>query len=198
MANLAETEIDPGDAAAVAPAGGPPPPIDFNSAYERWFHVCCRWLRAMGVPESDLDDVAQDTFIVVQRNLHRFKGPEDDFAPWLYAIAWRIASDHRRTRWIRYLFRRREPLDEQWIDPSHGPAELLRKREAERLVARALDGMSLKLRVPFVLFELQEYSIAEIARLLQIPARTVQSRLRLARKKFEERIRRLLGPEGKP
>lgn len=193
MARLADAETDPDGSPVAAPAEV----VDFDAAYARWFHPCCRWLRAMGVPESELDDVAQDTFIVAQRRFDRFDGRPESLAPWLYAIAWRVASDHRRTRWFRYLFRRREAMDEQWIDPGPGadPSALVHRREAERLVARVLDGMSPKLRTAFALYELQDHSIEEIARLQGIPAKTVQSRLRLAREQFAARIRRLVGRE---
>jgi DNA-directed RNA polymerase specialized sigma24 family protein len=46
-----------------------------------------------------------------------------------------------------------------------------------------------KLRVVFVMFELEELSGDEIARLLDLPVGTVRSRLRLARVAFERQVK---------
>src|SRR5438045_9424077 len=79
-------------------------PLDFQSVYTAWFHPTLRWLRAFGVAESELEDVAQEVFLVVQAKLARFDGR--NLAGWLFAIAARRASDHRRGAWHRRLFRR--------------------------------------------------------------------------------------------
>ena len=55
---------------------------------------------------------------------------------------------------------------------------------------RFLDSMPLELRAVFVLYEMEELSMADIAILLQIPPGSVASRLRRAREQFQERVRR--------
>jgi RNA polymerase sigma-70 factor (ECF subfamily) len=45
--------------------------------------------------------------------------------------------------------------------------------------------LSLELRAVFVLYELEDFTMAEIARTLELPPGTVASRLRRARETFE-------------
>jgi RNA polymerase sigma-70 factor (ECF subfamily) len=54
-----------------------------------------------------------------------------------------------------------------------------------------LDEMDLEPRTVFVLFEIEELTLAEIAELLEVPLGTVSSRLRRARVDFEQRVARL-------
>jgi RNA polymerase sigma-70 factor (ECF subfamily) len=69
-----------------------------------------RLLRYLQAREpGDADDLASETWIAAARGLARFEGDEGDFARWLFTIASRRVTDHRRSR-----ARRREsvPLDE--------------------------------------------------------------------------------------
>jgi hypothetical protein len=48
--------------------------MDFASVYHEWFQHVLRWSRAMGGPEADLEDLAQEVFVVVRRKLEAFDG----------------------------------------------------------------------------------------------------------------------------
>jgi RNA polymerase sigma-70 factor (ECF subfamily) len=165
-------------------------PLDFTRVYEAWFDPCLRWLRALGIPDADLEDVGQEVFVVVRRKLGAFEG--DRLAAWLYRIATRTASDHRRRAWFRRLWTRGSRVD---LDTMHsqaaGPAELFERREAERLLDGVLARMSEKRRVAFSLYEIEGYSGEEIAQLLDVPVATVWTRLHHARKEFRARVAEL-------
>src|SRR2546421_325605 len=75
------------------------PPRDFETAYEAWFSQVVRWLPAMGARAGEVEDLAQETFLVVERKLATFQS--GSFAAWLYAIALRVCSNHRRLAWLR-------------------------------------------------------------------------------------------------
>lgn len=162
--------------------------VDFDAVYERWFPDVCRWLHALGIPRSDLEDLAQEVFIIVNRKLGRFDGAH--LSSWLFRIASRVASDHRRRAWFKNLFGRRkedavlEDLETQTPDP----AQALERRDRQRMVMRILDGMSERHRVTFALFEIEGYSGDEIAELQRIPLKTVWTRLHYARKDFLARL----------
>jgi RNA polymerase sigma-70 factor (ECF subfamily) len=76
-------------------------------------------------------------------------------------------------------------------DPGQSPEEALHTVRTRALLDEVLDALPLELRTVFVLFELEELSTPEIARLLEIPAGTVASRLRRAREDFHAHARRL-------
>lgn len=166
------------------------PALDFSAVYAAHFLEVCRWLRAMGGPEADLEDLAQDVFLVVRRRLGDFDG--GNLRGWMYRIARNVAGDHRRRSFFRQLFHRRyeESFDESW-DVGDGPDRRYDEREARRTVARVLARMTSKKRTVFVLFEIEGYSSDEIARLEGIPEATVRTRLFHARKEFRETLRRI-------
>jgi RNA polymerase sigma-70 factor (ECF subfamily) len=170
---------------------------DFNTIYERWFHEVSRWIRAFGGPEADLDDLAQEVFLVARRKLGDFDG--QNLPGWLYRIAANTVSDHRRRAWFRNLLRRRR--DTEWDDldaleePRLNPLQSLEQREAQRTVHRLLARMSEKRRTAFVLFEIEGYSGEEIAALQGIPVATVWTRLHHARKEFLAMVEALRATE---
>ena len=165
-------------------------PLDFTRVYEAWFDPCLRWLRALGIPDADLEDVGQEVFVVVRRKLAAFEG--DKLAGWLYGIAARTASDHRRRAWFRRLWTRGSRVELEGLPhAAAGPAELYERREAERLLDGVLARMSEKRRVAFALYEIEGYSGEEIAQLLGVPVATVWTRLHHARKEFLARVAEL-------
>ena len=168
------------DAAALLVSTGPA--LTFDEVYEAWFEPCLRWLRAIGVPDADLDDLAQEVFLVVQRKLPRFDGA--NLPGWLYRITARTASDHRRRAWFRHLWRGGRVDPAELVDDNAGPAELHERREAAQRLDRILQRMNEQRRVALVLFELEGYSGEEIARLLDLPLATVWTRLHRARKEL--------------
>ncbi|AKU95875.1 RNA polymerase sigma factor RpoE [Labilithrix luteola] len=157
-------------------------------------HFIGRYLRHLGVPEHDVEDAVQVVFVTATRKLERIEpGRERSF---LVAVALRVASKSRRS-----LGRRREVLDEELLerrDPSPTPDELASDRRALAALDRILEDMSLDLRAVFVLFEIEELEVAEIASMLDVPQGTVSSRLRRAREDFRARVRRYQLKNGLP
>jgi len=70
------------------------------------------------------------------------------------------------------------------------------QRRARALLDRVLVGMPMDLRAVFVLFELEEMTMMEIATISDIPLGTVASRLRRARQTFQEAVRKLIPGQG--
>lgn len=156
--------------------------LDFERTYTAYFHQVCRWLRAFGCPMAEVDDLAQETFLVVRRKLDGFDG--QNLAGWLYRIAQRTASDHRRRAWFRRLLSRSGEEPDSLSAGKGDPLQSLERRRAERVLQRALERMSPKRRVAFYLFEVEGYSGEEIAHLEDVPVNTVYTRIHHARKDF--------------
>lgn len=147
-----------------------------------------RSLRRLGVPEADADDGAQRVLGVLARRIHEVApGAERAF---LFQTALRVASEMRRSqRRSRLTLSEDEP--EERVDDAPGPDAVLEQQEARRLLGEALDAIEIELAAVFILFELEELTTAEIARLLEIPAGTVSTRLRRAREDFKRAVLRL-------
>jgi len=166
----------------------------FQSVYDEHFHDVLRWARAMGGRDEDLDDLAQEVFIIVRRKLLRFDGA--NLAGWLYRITQRTVRDYRRAAWFRNLLARKKIADPErallkLVEPGRGPAEEQELREARRSLTLILDQMSSKQRTAFVLFELEGYTGEEIAALEGAPVSTIFTRLHHARKEFAAIVKRL-------
>jgi RNA polymerase sigma-70 factor (ECF subfamily) len=150
-----------------------------------------RTLRAYGVSETDVDDAIQQVCMVL---FHRLDGiePRAERA-FVFRTAQRIASRCRRTR-----SRRREVSDEHADPPEEllDPERLADERQALDALGRILESMEEQLREVFVLHEVEELTMADIAGVLKIPPGTVASRLRRARQQFEERVSRLRTRQG--
>jgi len=154
---------------------------------DRYLDFVARVLRNAGTPEAEVDDDVQRTFIAVANRLEDVRpGSEKSF---LLQTALRMAAHARRT-----VARRREVHDsdaELRIQGPLHPEQMLDQKRARELLDEVLECMSLELRTVFVLYELEELSMVEIAATLKIPAGTVASRLRRARADFRDRVRAL-------
>ena len=162
-------------------------PLTFETVYHGYFRQVVGWMRAMNVPAGDMEDAAQEVFLVVRRKLSRFDG--DNLAGWLFRIADLTARNYRRLAWFKHLFTRAPSEDpgEAWT-MSNTPAVTLEQKEDQRALTRMLAGMSAKRRETLILFEVEGYSGQEIAALQGVPIKTVWTRLHHARKDLVEQV----------
>jgi RNA polymerase sigma-70 factor (ECF subfamily) len=143
-------------------------------------------LGRLGIHSSDRDDLVVEVFVRVHRELARFDASRP-LRPWLFAFAARVASEHRRL--ARH---RREVLgdDRETASTDAAPDRAIETAEARCLVERALDVLDDEKRAVFVLHDLDDTPVPEIARVLSIPEGTAYSRLRAARVEFTSAVRR--------
>jgi RNA polymerase sigma-70 factor, ECF subfamily len=152
-----------------------------------------RTLRRLGVPAGDVEDASQQVFLVAHRRLLEIV-PESERS-FLFQTALRVAADWRRSQ------RRRN--EEAGValpevpDAAASPEEALDRQRQRELLDQVLGGLPMKLRAVFVLFELEEMTLAEIAMMSDTPIGTVASRLRRARQAFSRAVRRMTaGPRA--
>ena len=184
-------------AIAEEPADGPPATSGTTSGrvhalVTAHFSFVWRSLVRLGVPRADAEDALQQVFIVAANRVDDIEaGRERAF---LFGTAMRIASRARRTQQRRQEVLDAEPAER--IHPQLGADDLLDRARARAELDAILDGMPLDLRAVFVLFELEQTTMAEIASLLDLPPGTVASRLRRARDHFQAAARRLAAKGG--
>jgi RNA polymerase sigma-70 factor, ECF subfamily len=183
--------VRPSVSLAVLRLGSDPPDLStpmavrakFTAFYDEWYESVLRWLRALGAPEADRDDIAQEVFLVVSRRLHAFDGRNP--AAWLYRIAKHQVRDFRARTWIKSIFNR-EHTDavNDLPDEGAGPAAALERKQNQRVLFGLLAKMNPDRRAALVLFEVDGMSGDEIARIQGVPLNTVWKRLHVARKEF--------------
>jgi RNA polymerase sigma-70 factor (ECF subfamily) len=160
--------------------------VRLRGIVDRHYDFLWRTLRYLGVPAAALDDAAQQALWVLARRLGEIApGAEMSF---LFATAVRIAAEARRAA----SRQRSSPVEDvdAFTAGEKGADELLDERRAHEALREMLDAIPVDLRVVFVLFEIEELTIAEVAEMVGIPAGTVASRLRRAREKFRALVRR--------
>jgi RNA polymerase sigma-70 factor (ECF subfamily) len=168
-------------------ARAPVPPPDFRAIFREHFDYVWNSLRHCGVRPADLEDLAHEVFFRVHERIDAYD-PARPIRPWLFAFVYRVASAHRR------LARHRaEVLDDRVDAPDGGVGaeEILIRRQDGELAAQALDAVDLDRRAVFLLHEIDEVPIPQVAEALGIPTATAYSRLRLARQEFNVAVKRL-------
>ena len=185
--------VDPTAAIAVVPpvktgvANDCPDAEAFTQLFAAEAPRVWRLLRRLGVREADLEDVCQEVFLVVHRRWAEFRG-ESTLRTWLIGVAIRTAYGHRRRRALRDT----QPLTAASETPgAASPAEELERARLREHLQSALDSLPEGKREVFVLYELEELPMLEVARLLELPLPTCYSRLYAARTQLAGKLRRL-------
>ena len=135
------------------------------------------------VGAQDAEDVAQQVFLQVFRQIHQFSG-DSSFGTWLHRVTVNEAMQHlRRNRRHQFAVLSWEPEDRK---PDRG-----QQSEMREILDRALAAIEPELRSVFVLREVEHLTYEEIGAVLGIPMGTVASRLSRARHDLQERLRSL-------
>ncbi|HWZ89939.1 MAG TPA: RNA polymerase sigma factor [Polyangiaceae bacterium] len=162
---------------------------DFHAVYQRWFDEVSHWIRAMGGPEAEREDLVQDVFLVVHRRLPDFDG--QNVAGWLYRIARHRVRDFRRLSWVKHLLFGSVPLSDNLAKGGASPAESLETKEKRKTLEGLLGKLNESERAALVLFEIDGYSGEEIAEIQGVPVNTVWARIHKARKKLKASLAKL-------
>jgi len=164
-------------------------PASFEEVYEKYFDFVWRTARRLGVGMDAIDDVMQESFLVVHRRVDEPR--ESALRPWLYTITLQVVRNHRRTLRRRSPHASTGPVDPDTLATSSvNPETSVQMREASRILHEILDGFDDSLREVFVLVELEQLSVPEVAAVVGANLNTVYSRLRLAREAFDAAAKR--------
>jgi RNA polymerase sigma-70 factor, ECF subfamily len=186
------TDVPPASATTTAPL---PVSQRFRALFDAHASYVSASLARLGVRDADRDDLVSEVFVRVHRELDRYDETRPA-KPWLFAFAARVASEHRR------LARHRREVQADGPEVASDaplPDRAIEREEAKRLVDRALDALDDDKRAVFVLHDLDETPVPDIARALGIAEGTAYSRLRAGRAEFTAAVRRLqLQRSGRP
>lgn len=172
------------------PATAPRPlNTTFSEIFEQQSQFLWRTLINLGVPRCDAQDVCQEVMLTVHRRLPDFDGRS--LRGWLYGICVRFASDYRRSARVRREVPT-EALPESTL--SGEPTEQLDRARSLRRTLDALDSLDEAKRSAFVLYEVEELTLAEVSEALEVPIQTVYSRVKAAREALRQKLGAAFGP----
>jgi RNA polymerase sigma-70 factor (ECF subfamily) len=155
----------------------------------RVYAICLRFTNS----DSEAQDLTQEVFLRVFRNLKSFRAGEGSFVVWLTRLTRNLLIDHyRRTR----LDRATDSLEDQVTVLEEKTAMLARTegllagREASEVLQHALQKLSPELRETVILRDLEELDYREISQVLNVPEGTVKSRLNRGRAELARVLKR--------
>jgi RNA polymerase sigma-70 factor, ECF subfamily len=156
----------------------------FEAVYAQNARFVWRVLRGLGTSDALVEDAVQDVFLVVHRRLADFDG-RYSIRAWLFAIARRVARDHRRhTRRVQ----RHEPIELRMRDAAPMPDESAERSQSLRLISELLDQLDEEKRTVLVLTEIEGMTAQEIVDATGVGLNTVYTRLRRARHAFDKML----------
>jgi RNA polymerase sigma-70 factor, ECF subfamily len=173
----------------------------FEQIYNEYSAFVWRNARRLGVPPSGAEDVVQDVFIVVQRRLPDFDA-RTSIQSWIFGILMRVVAHYRRSyqRKDARCVSLEQDARHHNTSPAaaRSPSEQAENAERVRLLETLLSQLDEGKRTLLVLSELEGWTLREIAEYLGSNTNTVHSRLRAAKRAFEEAHRRWLAKGDAP
>lgn len=166
----------------------------FAEIYQEHFYFVWRNAHRLGVRESNLDDVVQDVFIVVHRRLSDFDG-RVQLRAWIFGILVRVVRGYRRS-FQRKLAPCVQISLEDMVSTEPVPSELAERSERIEVLEMLLGKLDEEQATLIVLFELEQWTLREIAELMGSNINTVYSRLVAAKREFEKAYARWLIKTG--
>ena len=142
---------------------------------------------------QEADDLYQDTFLTALEKIDRID-IAGNIRSYLLSVAVRLWKNRRRKRAWRRRIAQEQELNEQTADRitaeemqdvSVLPEERILEEERLTAVRRAVSRLPDRLRVPVLLYYMEERQIMEISEILRLPEGTATSRLHQATKRLE-------------
>lgn len=161
--------------------------------YEQYKHLVYRVALAATRDHRAAEDILQECFVRLYTYAKTID-PERPLEPWLYRVTLNLVYDWAtKTRWT-------QPLEDlvEWLHGLPGmfpaPDHKTEEREMAALVREVIADLPPAHRAVVTLFYLEELSLEEIARIMELPVGTVKSRLHYARERLREALTRKQRP----
>jgi|Deesub1362A_J573_1020465.scaffolds.fasta_scaffold13155_2 RNA polymerase sigma-70 factor (ECF subfamily) len=166
----------------------------FNLLFERYRKMVFSLAYNLTGNINDAEDITQDTFVNLYKNLHKFRG-ESSFKTWFYRIVInQVRSHHRKTRFMLFtsILTSKEGKEmEIKITDNKTPEEELHNRELQKILKHAILALPLKQREVFIMKHIKGLKIKEIAHILNSSEGTVKANLFKAVRNLQSKIKEL-------
>ncbi len=170
-------------------------PADFRSIYDRHaamvFNLCLNYLHNT----HDAEDVTQDVFVKVHGRLDHFRG-EAEIGTWIYRITVNACLDRLRTRKRRSRFGLHLFLGSDIREDAHEfpqfnhPGVPMEDREATERIMKAIGSLPERQQTALLLKTMDELSQQQIADVMGLSVKAVESLLSRARATLNEKLRK--------
>src|SRR3954454_21112018 len=147
----------------------------FEALFYKYQSAIYRTAMAITHDAGAAEEVLQDCFYKTYLNIVKITG-EGSLSPWLHRVAVNLSCNALKKRrvWLEPL---ENVADHFFTDPSHSPENLAERTELQGTMRDVINTLSLKHRIVVILHYLQDFSLPEIAYILDLPVGTIKSRL---------------------
>ncbi|MBU6429306.1 MAG: sigma-70 family RNA polymerase sigma factor [Cyanobacteria bacterium REEB65] len=132
---------------------------------------------------DDAADVVQEALIKAYRSIWSFRG-DADFFVWVSRIVRNTVLDELK----RAVRRHEEPVETLPESLDRSLENSVEQRELSAIVHECIGQLSLKLREPLLMYDIEGYAYDEIAQILMLNLGTVKSRLNRAREALRQKL----------
>jgi len=132
---------------------------------------------------DDAEDIVQDSFIAIHRNLARFN-PKYKFSTWAFQIAMNKCRDLGRKRKTRAFMQRMTPLMETKItniEAEENLEDIIDTKRKLANVSAAITKLPENLKAPLIMCVIENMSQIEAAEILKITPKAIETRIYRAR-----------------
>ncbi|MGQ1787725.1 RNA polymerase sigma factor [Saccharicrinis sp. GN24d3] len=144
--------------------------------------------------QADIEDIAQDVFVKVYKNIKSYR-KESKLSTWIASIAWKTSIDFTRKKKRSRVEFTEEPELFDEIDYVNS-FEQLKQKELKQLVQEVVSSLPVHYQTVLSLFYLEEFSLAEIHEITEMPLGTIKSYLSRARALFKTEQERVHGSDA--
>jgi RNA polymerase sigma-70 factor (ECF subfamily) len=158
----------------------------FAEIYRRYHAVVYRFARLMSGSPAIGEDVTQETFTVLLRDLHRYRPHHSSLTTYLYGVARNLTRSYlrRNRRFVRLdVAGGHEPV------VHHDASRALERSQEQHQLRRVIAELPSRYREVVILCAIHGLSYAEVAAILGTPVGTVRSRLNRGRQAIATRMR---------
>lgn len=156
---------------------------------DRIFNITVRFTNG----HCDSQDLAQEIFLLVYRNLASFRG-QSSFSTWLYRLSvnrcldWCRKNKQNQTHVLHPICKKefREDFISQIPTELDTPEKILLKKEQDRNLHQAIALLPEKYKAVVIMYHFQELSYKEMGDILHLPVRTVETHLYRAKQRLKE------------
>ncbi len=140
--------------------------------------------------DNEVEDIAQEVFIKIYRNLKNFK-EESSLYTWIYRITINVCIDElKKRKKVVYLDEKIETkegeLEVQLQDDGKSPSDLAEDQDVKDRLKKCIDRLPENQKIMIILRDIKGFTYMEIAEMMKINLGTVKSKISRARSALKE------------
>ena len=163
----------------------------FTELMHRYKEPLYRYVHRSMRGSDEAWDVVQDAFVAAWRFMGTYD-PSQKFSTWIYQIALNKVRDHGRKRAVRSFFFKAAALERpdrpEIADASQNISDDCEHRDELHRVTKMVDALPDTLKQAFMLQVFQDLPQSEVADILGISVKAVETRVRRARNMLKEQV----------